>query len=310
MLTRGEGKTSKKIGAIAIIVIAIIIGGVAYFLLESKPEAQPPTADFTYSPSEPNPDETVSFDASTSSDPDGIIVSYDWFFGDEATGTGETTTHSYSEIGDYTVTLTVEDNDGATDSTSKTVTVVSPSVNQSPTADFTFSPTSPWIEETVTFDASKSSDPDGEIVSYEWKFGKYEGGGTGMNVDYVYLLFGLYEVTLTVTDDGGLSDNVTKEVKVIGSVYEGPVAKFTYSPSSPSVGENVTFDPSASEISYPSGWWGENIRWDFGDNTTCSTLDTVEVTHSYSSPGEYEVTLTVVQNDYQTDNVTKTVIVS
>ncbi|GAJ24110.1 unnamed protein product, partial [marine sediment metagenome] len=101
----------------------------------TTPVNQPPTAAFTYSPTEPNPDETVSFDASTSSDPDGTIVSYDWSFGDEATGTGETTTHPYSEAGDYTVTLTVTDDDGAINSTSKTVTVVSLPVNQPPTAD-------------------------------------------------------------------------------------------------------------------------------------------------------------------------------
>jgi len=56
----------------------------------------------------------TSFDASSSYDPDGNIVSWDWDFGDETVGTGEETTHVYKEAGTYIVTLTVEDNDGNT----------------------------------------------------------------------------------------------------------------------------------------------------------------------------------------------------
>lgn len=60
-------------------------------------------------------DEGVTFDASSSSDPDGSIVSYEWDFGDGSTDSGETVTHKYSEQRDYTVILTVTDNDGAKD---------------------------------------------------------------------------------------------------------------------------------------------------------------------------------------------------
>jgi len=60
-------------------------------------------------------DEEVTFDASASSDPDGSIVSYEWDFGDGSTDSGETVTHKYSEQRDYTVILTVTDNDGAKD---------------------------------------------------------------------------------------------------------------------------------------------------------------------------------------------------
>ena len=60
-------------------------------------------------------DEDVNFDGSSSSDPDGSIVAYEWDFGDGSTGSGEVVTHEYSEKGDYTVILTVTDNDGAKD---------------------------------------------------------------------------------------------------------------------------------------------------------------------------------------------------
>lgn len=71
-----------------------------------------PVASFTYSPTKPQTNETVTFDASASYDPDGTVVNYTWDFGDRATSTGITATHSYAMEGSYTVTLQVTDNDG------------------------------------------------------------------------------------------------------------------------------------------------------------------------------------------------------
>ena len=82
-----------------------------------------PTASFTYSPSDPIANETVTFNASSSDDPDGTIVSYDWDFRDGINGTGMITTHNYTSAGTYNVTLTVTDNDGLTNSTTVSVTV-------------------------------------------------------------------------------------------------------------------------------------------------------------------------------------------
>jgi PKD repeat protein len=83
-----------------------------------------PTASFVYTPENPTINQVITFDASSSYDPDGTIVSYGWDFGDRDTGTGEVITHSYSSAGDYDVTLTVTDNDGYTASETKTISVV------------------------------------------------------------------------------------------------------------------------------------------------------------------------------------------
>jgi trimeric autotransporter adhesin len=86
----------------------------------TAPGNQAPTASFTLSQSE----RTIDVDGSGSSDPDGSIASYSWNWGDStALGSGATTSHTYAANGTYTVTLTVTDNQGATSSTSRSVTV-------------------------------------------------------------------------------------------------------------------------------------------------------------------------------------------
>ena len=70
---------------------------------------------------------TASFDAGGSTDSDGTVASYAWDFGDGATATGATPRHAYTDVGDHTVRLTVTDDDGATDSVTKTVTTTAPS---------------------------------------------------------------------------------------------------------------------------------------------------------------------------------------
>jgi hypothetical protein len=98
--------------------------------LEVVYENTPPTATFTYSPTYPVANDTVVFDASGSYDPDGYIVSYTWNFGDGNITTVATPTieHIYTMYDNYTVTLTVTDNDGLTGVYTQIVEVVDPAI--------------------------------------------------------------------------------------------------------------------------------------------------------------------------------------
>jgi len=78
------------------------------------PLLKPPIATFTYSPQNPVVGETITFNASNSSDLDGKITKYNWDFGDETTGEGVRTTHAYTSPANYTITLTVKDDQGLT----------------------------------------------------------------------------------------------------------------------------------------------------------------------------------------------------
>ncbi|OYR41127.1 hypothetical protein DJ82_06365 [Halorubrum sp. Ib24] len=137
-----------------------------------------PTASFAASPSAPEAGETVSFDASGSSD-DGSIASYEWDFGDGATSTGASASHTYDTAGDYAVELTVTDDDGATDTATQTVSVgeAPDPVNQPPTADAGDDQTVAEGD-SVSLDASGSSDADGDDLSYDWT----QTSGTGVTL--------------------------------------------------------------------------------------------------------------------------------
>jgi len=91
------------------------------------------------------------------------------------------------------------------------------STNLFPIAEFNFSPTKVGLGEVVTFDASGSNDPDGTLVSYEWKFGD-GGGALGETVTHAYHALGDYEVFLTIRDDEGAS-NKTRQVLEVVMMY-------------------------------------------------------------------------------------------
>jgi phosphatidylserine/phosphatidylglycerophosphate/cardiolipin synthase-like enzyme len=84
---------------------------------------QPPIASFTHSPSNPVVNQTITFNASNSTDPGGTIENYEWDFGDGEKAEGEIVTHSYSSAENYTVKLTVTDNVGAANSTAQVIHV-------------------------------------------------------------------------------------------------------------------------------------------------------------------------------------------
>lgn len=169
----------------------------------------PPNAAFSVPTPSPIATRAVIFDGSASSSLEGPITSYTWDFGDGSGGSGIAPSHVYDRPGHYTVTLTVSAPGGLTGSASQIVQVA----DAAPLASFSVGTRSPTAAQSVAFDGSSSSDPDGSIVGYAWDFG--DGShANGSNPSHVFTQPGNYRVVLTVTDNAGLSATAQRVVAV------------------------------------------------------------------------------------------------
>ena len=285
---------SKRRVAAVPLVILILSLVTACSLLNSSP-----VASFSVFPNSGSAPLVVSFDASSSSDTSGIIVAYQWEFGDGTTGSGKVKTHTYELPGEYIARLTVTDDDGTKDLTIQTIQVDQAAI----TASFVANPTSGESPLNVDFDASGSFDPDGESITYAWRFG--DGAtGNGVAARHTYYTAGIYAVLLTVRNGSGDEDQATATIAVSEAPTPGnakPNAEFT---STPNVGEapfTVSFDASGSS---DSDGYITSYQWTFGDGESGSGAST---SHTYDDSGTHEVWLMVADNNGATDTATTTI---
>jgi len=147
-------------------------------------------------------------DYSTSAtDPDGcdtVEYKFDWGDGTDSGWIGSpSASHTWSTKGTYVVTAQAKDEHGAESGWSGGLSV-EVTKEQPPIADANGPYTGP-VGQPVQFDGSGSDDPDGQIESYDWDFGDGD-TGSGVNPTHTYVASDIYTVTLTVTDDDGLTD--------------------------------------------------------------------------------------------------------
>jgi len=180
--------------------------------------------------------------------------------------------------------------------------------NEPPTAAFTVSPEAPEPGDPVTLNGSASTDPDGEIVKYRWDLdgdGQTDTTG-GPNARVAFPSAGVYDVTLTVVDDAGATDSLTKEIIVEGDIP--PTARLAISASTVTVGDPVTFNATGS--SDPDGQierWALDLN---GNGTVDRTFTNPPIFRTnYEEPGTYEVTLEVTDNDGRTATTTVELVV-
>ncbi|UYG18186.1 PKD domain-containing protein [Brachybacterium huguangmaarense] len=153
----------------------------------------------------------------------------------------------------------------------------------------------------ASFDASGSTAMNGHsITSYAWNFGDSSAAGTGKTATHTYASAGTYPVTLTVTDDSGMTSSVTNSVTVLAP-NDPPTASFTSTASglTASVDGTASSDPDGSLVGY---------SWDWGDGTAAGTGMTMA--HTYNEPGTYTITLTVTDNRGGTATKTRDVTVT
>jgi subtilisin len=170
-----------------------------------------------------------------------------------------------------------------------------PPANQAPTASFTYE--TAYLS--CSFDASGSSDPDGDALTYAWNFGDGSSGG-GVDPSHTYAIGATYSVTLTVTDEHGATAATSQDVTVNAPPNQPPTASFTYTTDNLS----CSFDASGS-----SDADGSIViyAWDFGDGGVAIGAT---ANHTYGSAATYTVTLAVMDDDGATDSLSKSVTVT
>ena len=175
--------------------------------------------DFTFSPVDPVVGQEIFFiDTSVTNEGPPIVQSL-WDFGDGETAEGLSVTHSYDAVGTFTVIHRIVDADGFTTVCEPVEITVT---RGEPDCLFLFSPPEPVNGDLITFDASESDDPNGEIVSYTWNFGdgspivtetdpRISHSYPACDPDDVELSF---TVVLTVTDNDGQEETCTEDLVI------------------------------------------------------------------------------------------------
>ncbi|KGJ95074.1 S8 family serine peptidase [Colwellia psychrerythraea] len=286
----------------------------AYLYLTGGPGNPRPEAEFSESCTELSCD----FDASASTDSNGTIENYSWDFGDGSTGSGVNPSHSYAIDDNYTVTLTVTDNEDATGTTAHNVRVGEP-VDENQLTDIdsrtvSTMPKDDWLR--YYFDNDGSYD----------RFTVTTSADNG-DLD-LYVLFEAEPDTNThdcKDDSADSNETCTIENMQQGRYHIGvkawaatnnitvnfhaenddpidptpPTASFTENCSDLACNfdSNGSTDPDGDIVSY---------NWNFGDN---SSDNTANPSHSYSAAGTYTVTLTVTDSEGAADSATHTVTV-
>ena len=259
----------------------------------------PPTAVAYSSAASAQTFDSITFDGIGSTDPEGSIAAYLWYFGDGNVQTGANVSHSYADGSPspgrtYNVTLVVTDPDGGTDEASLTVRVI----NRAPTASAKGMTVNTVTLFTLSGDAS--SDRDGNIAAWSWTLLHNGTVLTGATVRLSYPDDGLFSVRLTVTDDDGATASITVTIVVNNQV---PVVDIKANRTIVAKGDVIAFNGSAS---HDVDGAITSHTWIFGDG---STLEGVSVVHSYAGNGSYNVTLVAVDDDGALAHKTVKVIV-
>lgn len=207
---------------------------------------------------------------------------WNWDFGDGGTSTLDTPIHTYTTAGTYTVTLTITTINGCTDIDSFQI-----HVGILPTAGFTVSPDTICNHGTVYFTNTSIN-----ATSYNWDFG--DGSATGAtNPSHLYTVSGIYTIILTAYNNGCPD---TFKMDSVVTVHP-PTANFypKYSCDTPLMVKFV--DTATIEAT--------SRHWDFGDGNTSTAISPI---HTYSTLGNYTVTLITYNNIYGCTDTMTTII--
>jgi len=269
----------------------------------TSPANVPPTAAFTVSPSSGSPGTQFAFNASGSTDQDGSIVSYQWTFGDGSSAFGVTAQHAYAGVGTYSVQLLVRDDDGATDTETKSVSVQVAAAPDLTISSITPTPTHPVVGQNVTFTITVrnvGTAPagrfrillSGSVSGTETVVYSLASGAT-RTLSLTLPLTSVSEIFTATADDSedpsesnrvAESNEANNQASITVTAGATPVVAEAGGPYAGTAGSSIAVNGSGSTGPITT------YLWSFGDGGSAQGMNP---SHTYASPETYTVTLTV-----------------
>ena len=228
-----------------------------------------PEADFSFTDiCEGGTAEFVDLSLSGSSLP---ISNWSWAFGDTNTSVLQNPMNQYTDTGNYSVALTVSDNNGCSDTISKTIIVY-----PNPTVYFSTSKACTYNEITFTDSSTISST---QIIDWTWNFGDGTIAGGVQNPQHIFTQSASYPVQLIAITDQGCRDSIIKLI----AVDESPEFQLLTSKACYGNPNSFNFTPIGSVVTNPG------YNWDFGDSTASLQA---QPSHTYTFSGLKTVVFT------------------
>jgi hypothetical protein len=265
----------------------------------AKQENRAPKVNFLADPDPPEVGTLTSFE-STAFDPDGEIVSHDWYINGNSAGTGVTESRRFQEPGTHTVTLEVVDNDGEKSSITKTYYVGDGGSAQE--VWLSWRPYVPSVSETIEFQANTLNPETAD--RYRWTIAGKTSVTSSSTTTGSFDTAGSYRVKVEVLDDNGqVTASYASNIRV-GNRFRNmpPSTFFTWEPFAPSPGETVTLNADVTD----SDGSVESLHWSLPGGGSASGEST---SVSFAESGAYEVTLTAVDDDGDEGTYTTTIFV-
>ncbi len=277
-----------------------------------------PSASFALMPDSPEVGDTIVV-ASTSSDPDGDLLTTSWYLnGEHLLEIDNQSDWEWTDVdaGEYTLTLRVEDGKGGTDENFKVIEVGAAgqeSSNRPPAASFTIMPANPTPDDTIKA-TSTSFDPDGDPLIYSWYVNGVYAGTSGNLPEWTWPnpAEGEYTIGLVVMDGEGGIDEYSKVVTVVRSEWSSnhpPTASFALMPQDPEAGDTIMIvstssDPDGDMLT--SSWYldGEHLLeldnqsdWEWADAEAGEHTVALKIDDGRRGSDQYSMAVTVAGDD-------------
>jgi PKD repeat protein len=269
--------------------------------LAATPALAAPDPAYTVNPAQPRCGDAATYTDASIPELGTAVSKVEWDFDNDGTyeeadsAAPFAATHTYNTLGTKTFGMRVTDNNillpGVAEE-DQTVGIVT----GTPTADFSVSDSSPFVDGDVLF-ASDASDPDRDAITYAWDFDD-DGttDSTARNPTHSYATAGAKHAVLRVTDScGATSAPAGRDITVQGTPVPGnkqPIADFNYFPRDIQAGDPVSFQSSSYD---PDGSIREQV-WDLDGDGQFDDGRGKEVVYTYAGAGSKTVRLEVTDN--------------